>query len=207
MVRMARAVIVGNPYHITHRGNQRRDVFFTDLDRQLYLADLAVWAHDCGPRIWAYCLMTNHVHLVAVPMAEDAMARAVGRTHQRHAQRVNAANGWTGHLWANRFFSTALDAASLDAPLLDPERPFGAERPHPLTGRPMAWRDWLALADEGEEDRFEHLRKSTLTGRPCGGDEFIEEIERRLGRRLTKLKPGPRPRSKNDPGQTELKLE
>jgi hypothetical protein len=88
-----------------------------------------------------------------------------------------------GHLWANRFFPTALDGAHL-------------------------WSaDLLALADPGEEDRFDPLRRATLTGRPCGGEEFIKDFERRLGPSLTKQRPGPRPRAPDDPGQMELKLE
>jgi putative transposase len=113
MARHARVVVPGIPYHVTHRGNHRRDVFLEPLDRELYLADLAVWAHDCGLRVWGYCLMTNHVHLLAVPDRPDALARAVGRVHQRHARRVHARHGWTGHLWANRFFSTPLDTPHL----------------------------------------------------------------------------------------------
>ena len=108
---MARVVSVGTPYQVTHRGNRRGEVFFGELDRQLYLADLAVWAHDSGLEVWGYCLMTNHVHLVAVPRRADALARAVGRVHQRHARRLHAQHGWTGHLWANRFYSTPLDSA------------------------------------------------------------------------------------------------
>ena len=57
--------------------------------------------------------MDNHVHLLAVPERKDSLARAIGRAHRRHARRVNRDQGWSGHLWANRFFSTALDAGHL----------------------------------------------------------------------------------------------
>lgn len=98
---------------MTHRGNQWRDVFFCDRDRQLYLADLAVWANDAQLEMWGYCLMTNHVHLLAVPWRTDSLVWAVGMVHQRHARRVHAPRGWTGHLWANHYHSTPLDAAHL----------------------------------------------------------------------------------------------
>ena len=113
MARLARVVVCGRPYHITHRGNERRDVFFSEMDRQLYLADLGVWAHDCGMALWAWCLMSNHVHLLAVPHTADALARTIGRVDQRHAQRVHRQRGETGHLWANRFHSTVLDTPHL----------------------------------------------------------------------------------------------
>ena len=76
MVRSARIVLPGVPYHVTHRGNRRRAVFFENRDRQLYLADLSVRAHDAGLAVWGFCLMTNHVHLPAVPRRPDALARA-----------------------------------------------------------------------------------------------------------------------------------
>lgn len=66
-----------------------------------------------GLKIWAYCLMGNHVHLVVVPGHKDALARGIGLCHQRYASAVNARNGWTGNLWANRFTSGAGQRASL----------------------------------------------------------------------------------------------
>lgn len=245
MVGIARIVAPGTPYHVTHRGNQRRAVFFCDRDRELYLADLAVWAHDCGLSIWGYCLMTNHVHLVAVPQRAESMARAIGRVHQRHARRVHASRGVTGHLWANRFYSSALDEQHLwmairyvelnpvragltvraeawpwssasahcaaqpevaGAPLLDRGRPFGASRPHPLTGVPMAWGDWLAMGLAGEADASEQLRRATLTGRPCGSKDFVECMERQLGRSFECRKPGPKPSGAFDEDDNQYEL-
>jgi putative transposase len=67
MHRAARAVAIGLPHHITQRGNNRQDVFFTDDDRRLYLTLLREQGLRFGLTVNAYCLMTNHVHLVAVP--------------------------------------------------------------------------------------------------------------------------------------------
>lgn len=65
---MARIVLPGVPYHVTHRGNERRAVFVNDRDRQPYLADLAVWANDAELLIWGYCLMSNHVNIELNPV-------------------------------------------------------------------------------------------------------------------------------------------
>jgi hypothetical protein len=54
-------------------------------------------------------LMTNHVHLVATPIREDSLAKAVDRTHLAYAQYVNRLHGRSGHLWQNRFYSCILD--------------------------------------------------------------------------------------------------
>jgi len=55
-----------------------------------------------------YCLMSNHVHIVAIPHAEDSLAKAVGRTHFRYAQHINRFHRRSGHLWQGRFHSCAL---------------------------------------------------------------------------------------------------
>jgi putative transposase len=65
--RFARIVVVDEPYHVTHRGNRRADVFSTPRDREVYLAMLAEACRRWQLDVRAYCLMTNHVHFVAVP--------------------------------------------------------------------------------------------------------------------------------------------
>lgn len=85
MARIARVVVPGFPYHVTHRGNRRGAVFFCDDDRQRYLARLAEQSRRHGLDIWAWCLMTNHVHLIVVPQREDSMALALGRAHMQRA--------------------------------------------------------------------------------------------------------------------------
>ncbi|NLE57131.1 MAG: hypothetical protein GX616_02135, partial [Planctomycetes bacterium] len=67
MPRVARIVVPGWPHHVTQRGNNRQDVFFADDDRRVYLKFLKEQSEIQGPRVLGYCLMANHVHLVAVP--------------------------------------------------------------------------------------------------------------------------------------------
>ena len=67
MPRQARVVADGVPHHITQRGNNRQEVFLLDEDRRFYLESLRLQARRHGVRLLGYCLMTNHVHLVAVP--------------------------------------------------------------------------------------------------------------------------------------------
>ena len=81
MPRVARIVIPGCPHHITQRGNNRQDVFFVNDDRRMYLETLKAQADRFGLTVQAYCLMTNHVHLIATPKSRDSLAKAVGRTH------------------------------------------------------------------------------------------------------------------------------
>ena len=101
MARLARVAVPGVPYHITHRGNRRSAVFYGEADREIYLALLAGHGQKAGLDIWAWCLMTNHIHLIACPRREDSMALALGRSHMQYARRINRQHGWCGHLWAN----------------------------------------------------------------------------------------------------------
>ena len=95
----------GTPCHITQGGNNQQDVFFVDDDRRVYLELLQKAAQQFGLAVHGYCLMTNHVHLVATLVREDSLAKAVGRTHLTYAQYVNRLNGRSGHLWQNPFYS------------------------------------------------------------------------------------------------------
>jgi REP element-mobilizing transposase RayT len=67
MARLARLVIPGLPHHVTQRGNRRQPTFFNDGDYAAYLELMAEWCREEGVEIWSYCLMPNHVHLIAVP--------------------------------------------------------------------------------------------------------------------------------------------
>ena len=109
MPRIARIVVPGVPHHITQRGNNRQRVFFSDADRELYLALLKAEAERFGLEVLGYCLLTNHMHLVAAPAGPDSLAKAVGRTDYRYTQAINRARRRTGHLWQNRFYSCPLD--------------------------------------------------------------------------------------------------
>jgi REP-associated tyrosine transposase len=113
MARLARIVVPGVPHHVSHRGNRRGDIFLRPEDRILYIETLKEYAVKAGMDIWAYCLMTNHVHLLVTPQAEDSLAKAIGIAHRRYAVRLNKLEGWEGHLWANRFFSAPLDESHL----------------------------------------------------------------------------------------------
>ncbi len=73
MARIARVVVPGLPHHITQRGNRRQPTFFCDEDYQSYLELMAQACNTHHVEIWAYCLMPNHVHLIAVPQSVDGL--------------------------------------------------------------------------------------------------------------------------------------
>ena len=109
MPRVARTVITDVPHHIVQRGNNRQDIFFVDEDRQAYLDVLKEQSDKYGLEVTGYCLMSNHIHLVATPKNEDSLAKAVGRAAFIYTQYINRFHKRSGHLWQGRFYSCSLD--------------------------------------------------------------------------------------------------
>jgi putative transposase len=75
MARIARVVVPGFPHHITQRGNRRQQTFFCDGDYRAYLELMSRWSQQSGVEIWSYCLMPNHIHLIAVPVQGESLDR------------------------------------------------------------------------------------------------------------------------------------
>ena len=113
LARIARAVAPGLPHHVTQRGNRRQQTFFCDGDYDGYLELMSTWCREHDVEIWAYCLMPNHVHLIAVPEREEGLMLAIGEAHRRYTRMVNFREGWRGHLWQGRFASFIMDERHL----------------------------------------------------------------------------------------------
>ncbi|NQT50685.1 transposase, partial [bacterium] len=113
MPRLARVVVPGIPHHITQRGNRRQPTFFCDADHEAYIDLMAEWCGREGVAVWAYCLMPNHVRLLAVPSTAESLRRGIGEAHRRYSRRVNFREGWRGLLWQGRFASFPMDEAHL----------------------------------------------------------------------------------------------
>ena len=113
MPRRPRVVIPGVPHHITQRGNNRQPVFFSPDDRLFYLDLLSRHARRSGVHILGYCLMTNHVHLIAVPERDASLARALRHAHSEYSLALNRSARRSGHVWQNRYFSCPMSADRL----------------------------------------------------------------------------------------------
>lgn len=96
------------PHHVTHRGNRKEGVFLDDIDRRTYLRLLRERCVVFGLKIWAYALMTNHVHLIAVPDTRNSLSFALRAAHGDYAAYFNARHGTVGHAWQGRFKSSVL---------------------------------------------------------------------------------------------------
>ena len=149
--------------------------------------------------------MPNHVHLVLVPQSHGGLATCMSQVHRRYARHVNEREGWRGHLWQERFYSTAMDDrhAYLAARyiMMNPVRARLAPDPSEWRHSSMkvhlgenersvvdrdAFRDfsidWQELIAGNEDvEATDLLRRRTRTGRPTGSEQFIARVERETG--------------------------
>jgi REP element-mobilizing transposase RayT len=113
MARLPRVVVVDVAHHVTQRGNARQVVFESDTDRVTYLELLQESSSVHRLSLLGYCLMSNHVHLIAVPRVAAALAQSLKHTHGRYASYWNARGPSSGHVWQGRFYSCPLDDSHL----------------------------------------------------------------------------------------------
>lgn len=110
MGRSPRLFVPGLPHHIVQRGHNHNAVFVEEADYRFYLNNLIEWKAHYDVGIYAYCLMTNHVHLILVPRIQgDAISRLMRRLSARQGRRVNRLEERIGTLWAGRFKSSVID--------------------------------------------------------------------------------------------------
>lgn len=217
MARLPRMVLPGIPHHATQRGNRRERTFFEDGDYALYCDLLAQAAERNGVEIWSYCLMPNHVHIIAVPRDEDGLGRTFRHVHRHYTGFINARMRQTGHLWQGRFSSVAMDEAHLRSALryvaLNPVRArlvvraqdwrWSSVRAHlagtddhvvkvvPALERVGDFATFLG-EDFDEAVTYAALRKAETLGRPIGSREWLDDLVAKTGKALLPGKRGPK---------------
>jgi putative transposase len=190
--------------------------FFRDDDYAAYIHLMAEWCRKCDVDIWAYCLMPNHVHLIAVPHTVDGLRQAIGEAHRRYSRMINFRENWRGHLWQGRFASFPMDETYLLSAAryveLNPVRArlvtdpaawaWSSARAHiaseddslvkvaPLLEIAGNWGSFLNGSEDAEQ--IANIQKHERTGRPLGAAVFIERLETSLDRLLRRGKPGPK---------------
>lgn len=208
MPRMPRLIVPGMPHHVTQRGARKQQTFFCEEDYGLYVRLLSDAKVKSNVEIWAYCLMPNHIHLVAVPAQKNGLARLLRETHSEYARRINQREGWQGHLWQERYHSFVMDEAHLLATVryveLNPVRAGLCERAaewrwssvhahlaqmddgivsvSPMQQRIVDWMKYLAVDESIVQ--LELIRSHSVSGRPIGNPSFIQYVERLSGRKF-----------------------
>ena len=204
MARKPRFAPPGYWLHIVQRGNYRQDIFRNDADRQTYLHLLHRYAEPRQIEIMGYCLMRDHVHLVALGKYPHAISGWMRCLNGHYAQRMHFIQEVRGRFWQDRFDSCALDERHLRAALryvdLNPVRAglvkdatqfswsSAAAHAQPQTApaflntdefdlryTPAEWRTTLATPQPQQE--VAALRHATLRGQPLGSPDFLNRLE------------------------------
>lgn len=102
MPRRARSYLPGLPYHVVQRGNNREACFIEAENYQFYLELWQQASRRYGARVHAYCLMTNHIHILATPDKVDSISNTMKVVGSRYAQYINLKYKRTGTLWEGR---------------------------------------------------------------------------------------------------------
>jgi putative transposase len=170
--------------------------------------------------IWAYALMDNHVHFVAIPHRLDSLGKGIKEAHEAYTKYFNTKYGLVGHAWQDRFKSFPMDwEYCLNAIRYVERNPVRAGMVNkaedylwssaaahcglrddmllsddcPLVTEIANWSEWLSVENPNE---IEHaIRRHTRIGRPLGPTEFLVSAESKTGRKLLPRKRGPRSKS------------
>ena len=213
-------MVPGSVHHITQRGNHRQQVFFSDVDRRLYLDLVRESAEVAQVEVWGWCLMNNHVHWLVLPRTSQGLARLFRRAHGEYARHRHRLRRTIGHLWQARYYSCPLDAEHVWYALAYVERnpvraglvPTAEEyrwssaqarlglirTPEWLNieGRQREydserWRQVLATG-VGDGAWRDRIREATVAGKPVGSDEFVRRLADELDRSM-EIRPRGRP--------------
>ncbi|MFT6747346.1 MAG: putative transposase [Glaciecola sp.] len=214
MPREARIGCAGYPYHVTQRGNFQMNVFEDDEDKHQYMEFFMFYKNKFQVKLYAWCLMDNHVHFIVEPSTEKGLAQLFSFTHMRYSQYFNKKKGVKGHLWQGRFFSCPLDVEHLYEAVryveLNPKRAGMVKRidgyrwssllMH-LKGKgefevsPISdyldienWKDYLN--EKVNDDMVQLIKSTTKANRPAGNSIFIGELEKITGRSFSFNKKG-----------------
>ena len=220
MPRMSRVVVPGMSHHIVQRAIRRLTAFHDDDDRAFYRKVFVESRRKYGLRLRAYSLMTNHVHYIAIPERDDSIRKTFHRANTIYSNWFNDKYEFVGHLWQERPFSCLVSEGHLlnairyvennpvRAHMVDsaPDYAWSSDRAH-CWGEPdvfldpdeaaeiSGWQNWLN--GSGDLKIEDLIRICTFTGRPCGDEAFLNQVEGLTGRNLRPKKRGRKPKTKS----------
>ena len=223
MPRIARAVAKGYPHHIIQRGNNREGVFLDDEDKRYYLHLLTKYSEKWGAKVSAYCIMSNHLHLLAKPERDESLYKMMQGITLCYSQYANRKYNRSGRLWENRYHSCIVDRETylwavaryieqnpVRAGMVKKaeEYTYSSARAHAKGIKDAVLGEELFSEDQRShyqqllrtglnEDAMEAVRYHTRSGRPLGAAEFVKRMERRLDRSLERRLRG-RPRKRQE---------
>ena len=223
MPRIARAVAPEFPHHVVQRGNNKEKIFFLKEDNEKYLSLVKKYSEKWNSPILAYCLMSNHVHLLTKPKEEESLYKMMQGITLCYTQYINRTYKRTGRLWESRYHSCIVDkerylwavARYIEqnprrARIVKKEEdyPYSSARDHivgiedKILGEELfekrQRKDYIKFIRESiSEEQIKSIRYYTRTGRPFGSKDFISKMEKKLERALVLRLPG-RPKKKEE---------
>jgi len=109
--RKARLIVADMPHHIVQRGHNKQVVFVQEKDYLYYLGNLIEWKEKLQIKVHAFCLMTNHIHLIVNPGRHpENVSELMKRLAGRQTRHVNSLEGRTGSLWEGRYKISAIES-------------------------------------------------------------------------------------------------
>ena len=207
--------VPGYPHHIRQRGVRKQPIFHDDSDYLVYMRNLKNSSTEHDLRIDSYSLMTNHIHLIAVPKMDVSISRTLHDAHTNYSRYFNAKYGFVGHAWQGRAHYSAMDDDHMWKAVRYVERNpvragmvaraedylWSSAAAHcgirddilltggfPPPGIIANWSEWLRIEDA--EGDIKLIRRHLSTGRPWGTPEFIQQLEALTGRHLQMRKMG-----------------
>jgi putative transposase len=202
MSRKPRLIIPKTPVHITQRGNRREDIFRDDEDKEKYIKSFQFYRKKYKVKLYAWCLMDNHVHFVVEPQNHKGLAKLFCALNTKYVRYFHAKYGATGRLFGDRYFSACLDEEHLYEAIRYVElNPFSAK----MESKPGEYRwssalerlkvrsayylhklpeyfevnNWWAYLTENIdlEAVWSSIRSSTINGKPIGNIDFLNFIK------------------------------
>ncbi len=212
MARPPRMEFPGAFYHIIVRGNQRQDIFVEDQDRVEYLRRVKHYKKECGFILYAFVLMTNHVHLL-IETRNNPISKIMQLINLTYTQYFNKKYGKVGHLFQGRYKSLLCDRDEYLLSLvryihLNPVRAKLVKEP-----QEYRWSSYNSYLTEAKDlidtdrvlrvfsERVSHARRRyrdfiqeaigegrnekfyrAIGQQVLGSDKFLEEVESKIGK-------------------------
>ncbi|MBU1256230.1 transposase [Patescibacteria group bacterium] len=99
----------GSYYHVYNRGNRKQNIFFTGRDYSRFISKMREYKNSTGVEIICYCLMPNHIHLLAKPNMDESLSNFMLRLSTSHSKYLNIKYNLVGSLFQGRFKTVLID--------------------------------------------------------------------------------------------------
>lgn len=205
MPREIRYVVPKIPHHALQRGNNHQTIFFDNEDWQYFCTNLKKYSKEQKVYIGAYCLMSNHLHLLLYPDAKNGLINFMKSVSQIYSQHINRKYKRSGKLWENRYKLHLVDPEHEWAVAryieLNPVRammvkraidyPYSSARNNlkgikdEITNMDIIKENKVAyqnfINEKIEEEEFKQIKESLQQNKAFGGEDFIKKMEKQFG--------------------------